>query len=808
VIALLFAQLAIVTHVPDSVAACDAVEVTVAVSAPGSATPQIIPPRFAPFDVLRSSATPHVQLDPRNGGSIIAEYRYVLTTEQSGTFTLAPFEARLNGEVVRSRPLRVVVRGSRVGAGVPTVVARARIDTSLEVNFRALTEPETVYVGQQANYEVAVFLNETVRERLRRNPTFFPPDMQAMLAYDLPLDRGDTPRRKVGTRCFDALVYQRALFPLVAGRFVIPPAQLVYSLPLSASFFSREETHDLQTDSTIIVAIEPPGAGRPADFTGAVGALSIASRLDAGTGRVGDPLLLTVRLSGTGNVKLFPPPRVAIPWASIVPSGERVQVDPGARRIRGSKEFDWVLTPRIAGELDLPPIRYTYFNPDKRRYEATATQGARVRVAPGTLAAVDTNKVESLLALRTEYRGPVSPPPHQQPFFWALLAVAPLPAVTLRARRRKRTAPPTAATVLRSLERTPALARDPCNVRRSYAHALAERLGLSPETLTRPGALARALRRSGVSVQVASDAERFLRALDEAAYSPSATMPDGAVKRAQTLYRAVDEEALPKSELRLPPTIFVLLLCGATSLGATTLAALVQDDATRDFDRGVAAYQARRFVEARNAFAAVATAEPWAPDAWANQGTAAWAAGDTATAAAAWQRALRLQPLAADARERLDLVHTATFGALGWVPPVPVTALLWSGALLWCIAWVLAALTLYASRKGTITKSNVARLRAQRRLSYVFGTVAVLALLVALDVDQRAAARSLSVLRTSARLSSDPALGGETTGSAVIGEVARVSQRQGAWSRVVLDGDREGWVESSALISLERGVSF
>jgi hypothetical protein len=81
-------------------------------------------------------------------------------------------------------------------------------------------------------------------------------------------------------------VYQRALFPLVPGRFVIAPAQLVYSLPLSSSFFSREESHELVTDSTILVAVDPPSAGRPSEYTGAVGDLSIASRLDTRRGRV------------------------------------------------------------------------------------------------------------------------------------------------------------------------------------------------------------------------------------------------------------------------------------------------------------------------------------------------------------------------------------------------------------------------------------------------------------------------------------------------------------------------------------------
>jgi len=54
-----------------------------------------------------------------------------------------------------------------------------------------------------------------------------------------------------------------------------------------------------------------------------------------------------------------------------------VRVDTTARKIAGTKEFDWVLTPRIAGELDVPPIRYPYFNPDSRRYQVASTNPAR-----------------------------------------------------------------------------------------------------------------------------------------------------------------------------------------------------------------------------------------------------------------------------------------------------------------------------------------------------------------------------------------------------------------------------------------------
>ena len=531
-------QLSIVAHAPDTVTTCEAVEISVAVSAPGRAVPTIAVPSLSPFDVLRSSATPHVSYDSRGSGSTTSEYRYLLTTDRTGTFTIPSFETHLGSTVARSRPFDIAVHAPIRRGNIPTVIARSRVDTSLDVNFRALTLPETVFVGQQANYEVAVFLNSVVRDRLRRNPTFFPPDMQSMLAYDMPV-LVNPPRRQVGSGCFDALVYQRALFPLMPGRFAIPPAQLVYSLPLSASFFSREETHELQTDSTIIVAVEPPMTGRPTDYNGAVGSLRVSAKLDTNATRVGDPLVLTVKVSGSGNVKLFPRPSVGIAWGTLVKGDERVRVDTSARRIGGTKEFDWVLTPKIAGELDVPPIRYPYFNPDSRRYEVTATNPTHVKIGAGTLASADTARSEMLLKLRTEYRGPIRVPLHEHPVFWAFLALAPVPALTYRSRNRvKGTAKPgpTAAARLAALARDTTAIHDASNVRRAFTGALSERLALEAESFTRAGGLARALRRRGVSSDVAIRGEHFLRELDEAAFAANGSLSRDAAARAAKLY--------------------------------------------------------------------------------------------------------------------------------------------------------------------------------------------------------------------------------------------------------------------------------
>ena len=785
---LVVAQLSIVTHAPDTVAACDAVEISVAVSAPGREIPGMRAPSFSPFDILRSSPIPHVTYDSRGQGRITAEYQYVITTDHIGTYSIPPFEARLGSDVARSRMLQITVRPMSARSSVPTVVARARIDTSLDVKFHAATLPETVFVGQQANYEVAVFVNSVVRDRLRRNPTFFPPDMQSMLAYDLPAR--SAPPRHDGSNCFDALVYQRALFPLMPGRFAIPPAQLVYSLPLSSSFFSREETHELQTDSTILVALEPPAAGRPPEYGGAVGRLRVSAKLDTAISRVGDPMLLTVKVSGTGNVKLFPRPTIGVPWASLVKGDERVDVDTTARRIGGSKEFDWVLTPKVAGELDIPPIRYGYFDPDARRYEVASTTPTRVRIDPGTLASADTARTEALLPLRTRYRGAVRTPLHEHPAFWALLALAPLPALSLRGRERRRTVPrrtPNAAQRLGSLLKGAQRASDASEVRRAFTGALADRVGLNSESFTRSGGLARALRRRGVSKEVALDAERFLRELDEAAFAPNANLPGDAADRAMRLFRAVDEEALSRAQLATRATTLLTFILVA----AATAHAITAGDARRAFDKGVSAYQAHNFVVARESFIASAVAEPRSPDAWANLGTASWAAADTARSVAAWQRALRLEPLAGDMRDRVEFVHSLPWSASGWVPPVPASWVFDIAALFWWYGWGWAAL------------QRLKRRSVRGGLVTAMALVATVLAVSGFALSERLAGHNLAVMRRTTSLSTDPQIGGDRGATAIVGEVVRATGRQGAWTHVRLDDGREGWIESAALISLD-----
>jgi hypothetical protein len=112
-------------------------------------------------------------------------------------------------------------------------------------------------------------------------------------------------------------------------------------------------------------------------------------------------------------------------------------------------------------------------------------------------------------------------------------------------------------------------------------------------------------------------------------------------------------------------------------------------------------------------------------------------------------------------------------------------------ALLWCIAWASAAHR--ATRRRALAGAGVTTLAIVSGLIAVGGFV----------LNDRLTGRHLAVVRHTESLSHDPELGGERGATAIIGEVVRVTGRQGAWTRVVLDDGRDGWVENAALISLD-----
>jgi tetratricopeptide (TPR) repeat protein len=237
--------------------------------------------------------------------------------------------------------------------------------------------------------------------------------------------------------------------------------------------------------------------------------------------------------------------------------------------------------------------------------------------------------------------------------------------------------------------------------------------------------------------------------------------------------------------------VLIFALIAAAGAGSAR-AALISSTggAESEFARGVEEYESGQFAEAQRAFGDAARLERRAPDAWANLGTAAWAAGDTARAVQGWMRALALEPSAGDARDRLGL--TPAGRDLEWrVPRASPDMLLAAGALLWLAGWGWLAY----------------RLHKRRRVDgpAILGIcVAVVLFAMIRPLDQRLAARDRAVVSSDTPVRSAPRLSTQRSSVARTGEVVKVLGRDGVWAHVAIEDSRGGWLPSSVLLSLER----
>jgi tetratricopeptide (TPR) repeat protein len=664
------------------------------------------------------------------------------------------------------RLLRPLVLATLVGLA-PAAAVRAQ--EGERVGFTANVAPDTIYVGQQATYALTVRIPADIRQRLRRNPEFVPPEPRAMLAYELPISRSASPADAVEVHTF-----RRALFVLTPGRYQIPAARLSYALPQSASFFSREDERVLRSATTSFIAIDPPTRGRPADWLGAVGVWRASARVDRNDPRVGDPVVLTLRLEGEGNPTLLPRPVVTIPWADAVPQGEAVVLEAAPLMLGGVKEFSWLITPREEGNQSVPPIAYSFFDPDGRAYAVARTGPVSLRVRPGTLVAVPPRAAAlrdaEVIPLRPALAGPARTTlPGVVWWMWIAL-LAPLPWLALRfiPRRERQMEQPTG----------------PRSARALLERGLRARTGVDVAAHTTPGALAAALRLEGVTPETALAAEQLRDACDAQAFARGdrRDTTQAARERAESLLARVEREA--RRYVAPVLVLAVLLVAGCVDVSRDDTATLMA------FSEGHTAYAGRDYSVARDAFIRAANAAPRDAAVWSNLGTAAWAANDTAMAVLGWQKALRLDPRDDAVRQLLARVRAPQHRGAARVWPVEPWLVAGLAMLWWLAGWGWAFM---ATRRG-----------ARARFAAVLLVPGVMCAALAGFLEYTTSGRDLAVVMQPTPLRALPALGADPGAVPLAGEVAKVRERRGVWLRIELDGEREGWIPAERTRSLAR----
>ena len=344
------------------------------------------PPDFANFNA--SGPNQSVSNSWINGVRTYKKtYTYFLTPTRRGNFTIGQASITIDGEIYKTTPIKIEIT--------------AAVDTPKDPNDPNYIASENIHLVAELS-NTNPYLNEaiTVVYKLYVSPSIGVTDINEI---DIPRFNDfwsqniDTQGSKIQNGTYNGeeyryLVYRKAvLYPQKTGKLDIEPLtlKLAMSVPTNRRdiFGSRLMT---RVDRTIsagskTIDVKPlPEAGKPADFTGAVGSFDFnvfASKrvLDAS-----ESLQLKVEVKGNGNLKLFKLPKISLPSSLEVYEPEHDEnVQTNLLGMKGSISDSYTVVPQYKGKYPIPSISFSYFDLETRSYKRLSSAEIVIDVSNG-----------------------------------------------------------------------------------------------------------------------------------------------------------------------------------------------------------------------------------------------------------------------------------------------------------------------------------------------------------------------------------------------------------------------------------------
>ncbi|RYY26543.1 MAG: protein BatD [Chitinophagaceae bacterium] len=356
----------------------------------------------------------------------------VLTPMKTGRFTIPAASVTINGKKLTTKAIKITVSQTGLTSvpepdneeNEPVVADESelrpgeKVEEKIRNNFflRANTNKTSCYVGEPLAVAYKAYSRLNSNSQVVKRPSFPGFSVVEMVgSYD------NKPEVEVikGNAFYTNLIRKVQLFPLQAGKYELDPAeiesvvhfvktentkndgksQLQRLLDRSVSFRSNFEHYTTLKTTPVTIDVKPlPEKDQPADFTGAVGNFALQTVMPADKIRQGELVKIQWVLSGSGNLQLVTLPDIE--WPKGIDTSEpsvKEELNQFVYPLSGKKTFDYAVTARDTGNYTIPPISFSYFDPETEVYKTlvTAPISFHVTASEKTIFA-DTDTVKSL----------------------------------------------------------------------------------------------------------------------------------------------------------------------------------------------------------------------------------------------------------------------------------------------------------------------------------------------------------------------------------------------------------------------------
>lgn len=326
-------------------------------------------------------------------------YTYILVAPEEGNFTIEPASITVDGANYKSNALTInVFPPDKKPENKQNESAQESSSSSTSANvsandafIRAIVSKSGVY--EQEGFTVTFKLYTTlniVDLGLIEFPEF---DGFMSEEISIPSNQQLKMERYNDRNYYTAELKKTLLFPQRSGKITIPRGKLemVFSVPsgkrVSTFFGTQEVMADVKktlVTNPLTIDVKPLPAGKPANFSNAVGTFSFKPSVNTQQTRANESVIFKLEISGTGNMKLIQNPEIKLPtnFEDYDPTIHN-DLQAASNGLTGTRTIEYLTIPRYEGDYDIPPIEFSYFDLQSNSYKTLKSPEYKLQIAKG-----------------------------------------------------------------------------------------------------------------------------------------------------------------------------------------------------------------------------------------------------------------------------------------------------------------------------------------------------------------------------------------------------------------------------------------
>ena len=342
--------------------------------------------------------------------STSTSYTYLVTATRAGKFTIPAMKLGNGSSAKTTRPIVLQVSAAAPNVGTravpalpaPNVVGadddQAASNNGQQASLRLVIPKRTLYVGELVPVQIKAYFRDGVQARINGLPALSS-DAFTLNALD---DKPAQTREEIDGQPYVVVTWTTALSAVKAGDYSLSlelpvlltvrearkPRRLVGDPFFDDSFFHDFFENSVEKQATLTskpdaLSIRPlPTANRPADFSGALGQFTLTATASPDHVTAGDPITLHLTITGRGNFDRVSSGLLthSPDWKSYKPVARFAPAD--SISSEGTKTFEQAIVPLQAGHVKIPPLSFSYFDPETVKYVTRTTAPLAIDVAP------------------------------------------------------------------------------------------------------------------------------------------------------------------------------------------------------------------------------------------------------------------------------------------------------------------------------------------------------------------------------------------------------------------------------------------